>query len=531
MTFIKFTISEEILLPPDLLEQNVFNSAPKIWLKYIQKFQHKFLSMLFSRDRQIFSLHQTIQLFHHEAKIFYHRKTVTKTVKKQKTVTKTVKKHRDHDNEYQCSLECVTLFSPLGTSFRKGFHVELFCLLITWQWYLHKHLNLNLTIHYIYFSSGRLDTCQFGCLRLDSKTNTACEYCGIHPTIIYYSPYQHSSGCLHVMNHVAFAMNLTYSVIDSNRTFSLKPKSHELFKSDLTVHFIKTKKRFSHLLVQIEKFKMIKIKVREKTLNQMRIYDGPGILSGLLNPTYYQQNEAFYETSLFQCTIYLFLPVDMLFLPKNIFHYSGKSKLFHNVTLSDDFLVVNYPENQNCKNKTICILRIHTQVGFFIKIEILEMTYIGSNSTQCRYAVLSVYDTKNSNTELSDVCRSQDDEYIHRYIYSTSNSVLAIFYMSAKFVTSFSLKCSISRTICKAVTINACKLNTYYVNDGECQIVQLTYSGDFTCKITIGAWDMKLQGKHIHYNVTGFLRRLYHLSQQHKAFQICMLFLRLLFII
>lgn len=497
-----FTISDELELPPGVLEEHVFNTTPKIWFRYIEKFGHNF-HIKFNREN-IGNLIKQLNLSIRVAKTFGQ---------------KAIEFIRPHVNQ-------TDILNPSGTLVITGF-VWIDREHRWWAWNLHQHFGLNLTIYYIYFSSDGYNKCYFGSLHLENEKEmfkmlgSSLFYCGIHPMVHRYFSCSVNI-TLFARLYVSYATNMTFCVIrDTNRIISWKPTAYNLQKFDFTLFlFCNSMKTLHYFSTQIQKYKTITMKVINLAQSEVQIYDGPGVFSGLLRAKYQNLNGTIYQTSTFQCVIYWLMASHMNFSTKRL-SYLGVRNVFYNMALNEDRQRAHayYPDNQHCKQRTVCILRVNTQLDVFVKIEITTMSYVGPNSTQCRYAGLTVYDPSHTTTELSSFCESQSDEYNHRNTYSSSNSLLIVLYTYARFVTSFASTLYASRTRCRAVSLDVCQHRTFLIYGGDCQTVQLhvgpfDYATSNRCVWRVRLGDINEHGKVIHLNVTGFFRSFY----PYKAF-------------
>lgn len=537
MIFLHLSFAEESILPLDLLQKNILDDLPKMWFNYIDTFLHRSNYNFTEKRTQL--LVRALKVLAVNSKSFCLKAVYWSEYSSYNTPFLTFIQNSGRQQMSLNYFEYVysaNITAPCGKLGRQGF-VKIGSETWKFSFQLAKSFRLNVTVNYLYLSSNSFDKCKFGSFNMSSSIQF--KYCGIYSKIIYYSFSNNVTISLFVLHFVSFDANMTFSVVDSNKIISLRPKYIKMKISAFTLKFKSKNTTFYQMFLQVDKYFEMVLRVTNTTQKQIRIYDGPGVESDILKPVPHGPFDNKYYLSTFQGVVCISLPNYPVSF-SNTIEYSGERKVFfHNVMLYEGATSkMHYPGNEKCINNVTCTFKFQTQVYFFIEIEILRMKYVGYNDTGCRYGGLAIYDTNGSHSESSVLCSNQNP---HRNVYSTSNTLLAVFYSYNKYVTEFNTAISVSVTKCKAVTLNACQYKFfpvhspakpfYTVEEGPCQIVRLTYtdknrtSKEAACAAYVKPGNAMEHGKIIQYNVTAFFKTFYHLDYFKLPFMTSMFFL------
>ena len=153
-----------------------------------------------------------------------------------------------------------TVFEPLKTSFLKGANQRQNSVL---HFILDPNLHLNLSVHYIYFSSNAFLKCQIASLTVFSfiqNHDKRFKYCGVVPSFLLYpSSYKVIISVEIASYQVTFDSIITHSVIDSDKIITYQMKSRRLLVPISVIRFLATELCLLRYELEVERYKTLLI--------------------------------------------------------------------------------------------------------------------------------------------------------------------------------------------------------------------------------------------------------------------------------
>ncbi len=265
---------------------------------------------------------------------------------------------------------------------------------------------------------------------------------------------------------VTIDVHIGYSVIDSNRVETAKSLNATtrqqppwIFAKNTLICFLHSWHLFIYEIV-IKKMDTISLKLKGEDDAKFEVFDGPGVLSTAINPQYVQGFHQ-YTTSTFQCLIHALVfkrhPIYLHFLEHS---HNKFSTSFVNSTSP-----VYFSHKEQAKRDIhIETCRLETHSALYLKLIVLDFVFEGDISTKCTFGGATLYHWTNYTwTELSSLCRTQDETFQHKQIFSSSNSVIIVYYSYQAYMKALSFNFSVLSTECEGVVVNVCD---YDVLDG-----------------------------------------------------------------
>ena len=360
---------------------------------------------------------------------------------------------------------------------------------------LNSNLQLNISVHYIYFSSNSFLKCYFDSLIIESIAhnsskypyNTKYKYCGIIPSFTLYPA---SNKVTIVVNMEAFKVTfdtiISYSVIDSKRIISYEVKRT---KSVAPITVMKLLSIDSYLLkyqLEVERYERLNILCNFSQYHFIWVYDGPGTLYNMLQPSEKKGKMVYYTTTTFQSVIFLLTREFKVGHSKLIVYntiMSTKSKKETYLQKNNSTLVISEIE---LSDSEIRMIKMETEAQLVFKITINQLKYTDIKYSSCGYAGITFYDINRNGSfqKISTICYSNEQEYKYRNMYSQNSLMLLVMY-SYKSYSNISLNLSVSTSECTATRINICELkhddfslestSFFSVRKQKCIILQLDY--------------------------------------------------------
>ena len=468
-----------------LFRKYVFNNASKHWNHYVRKLLHNSLEICLPESSQC---HPWIEVPLNS--LNYLVQYLNQTILKLKKVKNLQFNAMSTTASYVPDVGNIVLIKPLQTShFKGGKESQYYNLYFN----LHPKLHLNITFHYIFFSSNSFLKCSFGSLSIKPFANInnrpisyGFKYCGVIPSFTIYPPSNRIIVDIVIGSYdVTFDFIMSHSVIDFEKLISYPRKNNY---SEIPITVIKFSTSGSYLLryeLQGEMYEIIHILCNVSQHSFMEVYDGPGTLYNLLEPFILSFEMVLYKTTTFQSIILLQTKNSISYYAVTIMYIKSFSINQHKeIYVQNNSVQLT---SEELTDNTIQILKIEVKVGLFVNITILQINYTGNNHSSCGLAGVTSYDIIKNGTfkKISTVCHSSNSlEYKYRNIYS-QNSVMLLVLYSFKRYSNFTFKLLVSTSKCKATTINICDLKhdplnleskkLFFIKRQSCIVLQLDY--------------------------------------------------------
>ena len=450
------TMETGIFISSNIIKQFVLKNVTKHWFSYLKALLVKVtdLKLNISNTQNIINVFRMFC----EGVMSFHMKI---TSNRNSTL-----RHSVFTDQYKLN----TLF-PTGIAEIQGTYVkDIGCL--QWQFQVSRYLKINLTVDYLNIPASYIGTCYIGEFRLfdsSQQISTKCtsaihdfryvannkyRYCGIHSAILFYFRGLFQYGYIRSFSLMNYHISMRYSVMDSlyismwtNQDYLLQPQRYTLLLQD--------DKIIASFLIQVSKLHIVQLSIKPINII-LEIYDGPGTFSPKMNKDIL--NNAILQSTTFQ--VYLFSET-------RIYHtITGLSVA--SVTKQDHQMLVNlvpgrhtllkYPHSNMCNLSTFCTTYIRTSLYFFINITTEAFMYSGYNIVTCPFGGFSVYDFLNDTyQEMTTICTNQGENYLHRNIYSSTESAILIFYFYDGYDSRMGVQLNVSTTKCRRIIVNACK--------------------------------------------------------------------------
>ena len=466
-----------------LFRKYVFTNASKHWNHYVRKLLHNSLEIYFSKSNQYHLCDKTLL-----SGLNYLVQSSRKIV----AMSKQVKPLWFY---FKIKFSSITLIQPLTTH-----RIELDEGHFFVHFHLHPNLDLNMTFHYIYFSSNTFlkGYCYFGTFIVWNRklyhpyvhhrveNISRFEYCGIVPSFKLYLSSNKVTLEIYVRYFVSFSSMISHSVIDSHKIKSYHVKNKNSVAPISVMRFLISESYLLKYKIQVESFEMLNILYNISQYELIEVYDGPGELYNLLEPFASKGNMVLFTTTTFQTFIFLCIKkktYHVLFMTYNVVMSMSTQKDIY-VEKNHMQLIISEVELNNTE---IAIMKIETQEHYFLNITIQHMEYEGKNHSSCGFAGVTSYDITGNRTfsKISTICHSNNNqEYRYRNIYTQNSMILLVVYSYKKY-SNFNLTLSVTTTQCKATMMNICELphdplsleaTSYFsVRKHNCIVLQLDY--------------------------------------------------------
>ena len=223
-----------------------------------------------------------------------------------------------------------------------------------------------------------------------------------------------------------------------------------------------------HIVVKRIEF----ITIRIRTFNDLgEIFDGPGILSPRIRQFIKNSSFVLYQSTTFQVVCFLQIGVveslNFVFTSKKL-----NVKKLHVSTIQN----IIFPQNSICNNYFVCILKLSSEPGTKLKVKIQHFTFRGPLSSECVFGGYFAYDQL-PDKEIYNThnCMTQDENYMHRNIYSETNNLILVFFHYKEYSRHIVMKLKVITTKCKRLSVNICKESSLNINLNtiqDCLVVQ-----------------------------------------------------------
>ncbi len=307
-----------------------------------------------------------------------------------------------------------------------------------WQFYLDKHLDLNVTFLLINFYLENL-----GCRNARLEMNKIV-FCGIYTSFNVYPNHHkvwiqvHSTKCFYFQVHAKFIL-MDFSLLktgDLTRYFSQIPPFDivTLLKINTTIQLF---------LVEVKKNALALV----YTLNicEVSVHDGPDVHANRLT-----SDNDLYKISTFQCFL-----VTKGSGSKCVVSYTQilENILVHFVKQSSSLTL---PSNNCLHNHKICYTSIKVPQIYQLNATIISLLISqAAQSPNCKHSGLAILDITKEN---SMVCQNIS-EFQNSHVYSSNSTLTFVLYWYI-WPPPIHMRLSLTTTECKAVRLDVCFL--YY---------------------------------------------------------------------
>ena len=460
-----------------MLKKYVFNNASKHWNHYVRKLLHSSLFPLLKNKFLTIYLQGLVKLVEH---FFIKSKQVNHWHYKISSFSTGI-------NDEGTSYDPLMTYRFLETTIGVVHYVQ-----IKQHFILHPYLHLNMTVHYIYFSSNSFHQCYFGSLTIWNHTSgynpyyPEYQYCGIVPSFILYLSFSRIILEISIKSYlVTLDSIITYSVIDSYQIISCKLNNIHSAAPKSVLNFLIPNAFVLRYELVVERYEQLHILSNASQYYFIDVYDGPGTLYNIINPFTFKEEMVQYTTTTFQCVI-------LLFTKNNTF---SKMLITYDATVSTNLYKEIYMEknhsilvtSKELNDTEMKIIKFETQGDLFLKVTILQLNYTGNNHSSCGYAGITSYDIFSNGTfqKISTICHSNNkQEYKYRNMYTGNSKMLLVLYSYKKY-SNFSLELLVSISHCKISRINICELKHHVFSKESkiffpvlkqgCMVLQLDY--------------------------------------------------------
>ena len=308
------------------------------------------------------------------------------------------------DNYDGLEIHETTLFKPLMTYSPSDIDIisnSLEDIQVMQHFVLNPNLHLNITVHYMYFSSNSFLKCFFGSLNIESivhsndKTlnNTKYKYCGIVSSFLLYPASNKVTIAISLENNkVTFDTTISYSVIDSQIIISYEGKRTKAVAPITVMKLLSTGLYLLKYQLEVERYDRINIIFNISQYYFIKIFDGPGTLCNILKPFEGKGQMALYTTATFQSFVFLvtrqFEVGDTIFIVYNTTMSMKAKKEIYLQKNTSMFLT----SEMELSNSEISMIKMDTEAQLFFKITIYQMKYTGIKYSSCGYAGITLYD-------------------------------------------------------------------------------------------------------------------------------------------
>ena len=291
---------KNVSLKGNMFIKYVYNNASKHWNHYVRKLLYNSLEMHLSTCNK--PCHKTpltrclISLVPSVKKLVFRSRNIKYLSfywNNSKTVFEPLKTYI-----YSCISDPLTGIRGLG-------HASVY-------FHLNSYLHLNVTFHYIYFSSNTFSKCSFGKIIVRSgdfikepKNFNKFQYCGIVPSFIFYLSSNKVKMYMESQYYVAFRSIISHSVIDSYKIESYPVKSKNPVAPTSVIRFLISESFLLKYQLQAEHFQRPIILCNISKYDMIEVYDGPGTLYNMLEPYLFESGLAIYTIATFQNVIFL----------------------------------------------------------------------------------------------------------------------------------------------------------------------------------------------------------------------------------
>ena len=190
------------------------------------------------------------------------------------------------------------------------------------------------------------------------------------------------------------------------------------------------------------------------------LFDGPGYSSEIIQKSKYliETNKEYYLTTTFQCLLQILTSCEMINNEITHFHFSGIDQPLIPIYLSNKTTNIEIPSN--IYRNVPCFLYVTVPSGQHVNITILNQSYIGQRTMDCKYGGIAfIENTELSYHDVATICESHNRIISHnRNIISHSSSFTIVTYWYKNY-SNMSVSLSVTKTRCQSVQIDICKFD------------------------------------------------------------------------
>ena len=330
-----------------------------------------------------------------------------------------------------------------------------------------KRLSLNLTFDTLFFASGYHD-CHLGNLSVfelvylgaSKIAHLSHSFCGYHSEFSLYPEQSSLVVSVSVRLNIFFVLDATFSVMDSNLVKSFH-KSNCSYKCPFSSIYIFSSWMVSFYLVQVKKTHKIRLKFPQKYFTWHLVYDGPGLMSDILNANMNSNPKAhIYSCSSFQCLAKILTNHVEIFL----LNYSSVQLP---VMLRKEIQSTGYFTIHGTQCTTVpCLVLLFAPYDFQVNVTILTISYksisVELPNSGCRYGGL-IFAEEFNHEYLENVpfCKNHNSsEDVSRSYYSRNSTLTMVLYTYDKY-SAINVALELSLTKCKPINLNFYELLTF----------------------------------------------------------------------
>ena len=432
---------------------DLFHAIPKVWNEYVKEFL--FLALPQSspdnfrtRILDVFQMLQTFSTFFKKRMLY---------------VKKLKRKPQPEDTqvpEYNKAL----IHSASG-SFKYLYNRHVLPVVYVWTFSLDEELRLNITFNYIFLSSGSSD-CSRGSVNIQNKARKRRNrpellYCGQHARFNAYPGLVDMHLKLIAKEMIMYKLSAFFSVMDKFVVINKRMK-FKLFRFiPYSTHILRNKEMLFSYHLQTRKINYIILKTGNLS-DLLFIYDGPVPNFKLL------ETDTFVETSTFQCVVQILTAAERNFTNSNLYDAEEEIR-FHSKMLKTRRIVnllhdmsteVMFVPDSLCYPSP-CVIHIQTETGIQINVTADDVSYLGEESFEYKYAGLVIVEEltdeyKESTTLCSNHRRSSRQS---RSFYSHNSSLTLVLYWYEPY-SAINATLKISQTTCKPIWLDDCVIES-----------------------------------------------------------------------
>lgn len=430
-------------------KEEIFQKSRKLWHLYIRSFLHHFLPV---KAKQMFKVYLVAAI---KLQNLYSKHFLSYYVNEHHFIVKQHKVNIKGDQDFTiefASQEVVTKASgqlvsqghryhkPAVAQIWKGF----FQVNATWNFFLDKILQLNITFDKIHFQLSRAN-CHKGSLLISNTMDCAQNftYCGIKSAFNLYPNFNNIriTAILRTSTEITFFIQMYFIVFDCGVLYISEPKASDLsYRLSRTVQIREAKVFICSHWLQVNKTYFIVLVLKSMKATHL-VFDGPSYLFKL------EQVKQTYQLSSFQCIVQV--KVNFSTIVRQHFSYSSvKLKFTSNTHVGGQPQMIS---SLNLCKTSPCLLHLET-VKHQINVTLTNFTYHSNGTLACRFGgLVFVGETGTHDT----LCEFIDLDLYPTNFYSTKNKfVILVFWYDS--YTQVKAVFSASLTKCKAVTIDFC---------------------------------------------------------------------------
>lgn len=548
------------ILSGDILQQNVFENSPKYWSNYI-------LASLFSTLQK--SSNEVLNM-RHKLKISSLVDIFIENVIRSESFVLIRKQPKFYEyisgfvsEESGRQIVTHTQTRPTWSLVFYGQYSQLYHYVS-----LDLHLEMNITFIKVFFARTVVGSCgQAKCLvcadsfrsyeddkirnvkvrilndiedmlNIDDINHDCHIFCGIYSAGNFYPLGKHFQ--LQFFGGIASFVDMFFSVMDQSRIETEKYLNYEENKHFQWIIFFPQKDICIEVhYLSVDKFQIISVYISHGGNWWPAVYDGPSSLSSNIS---FDAHTGLYRTTTFHCTKYMNTMMHTnkekkITLTTKYYYFIKfnavspvKLRKVQNisVTQNDSLMLVFGLSDDFCGD--VCEMNIASDLGFHLNISILDVIPTGPVSADCRFSGISFYDVfAESFSDDTTFCGAQwtrDNSWKFRNIFSSSNSLLVLFYRQHVLTSNIIVNFTVSVTHCKSLKIDICKIGadfdlftrlfdssrpghkSFSMENKTCLNLWIDKPSIFSkrkgCSLFLRAGDIETAGLEIEYHITGF---------------------------